>query len=67
MLQSTNPSFSGYYLYMETTNIGETAVADLYSPLIKGNLSSQLGGEKLCLAFWYHMHGAGIGEYCAKF
>lgn len=49
-------------MYMETTNIGETAFADLYSPMLEGNMSAMLGGEKRCFAFWYHMHGAGIGK-----
>ena len=47
---------------METTNIGDTVFADLYSPVLEGNMSAILHGEKRCFSFWYHMHGAGIGK-----
>ena len=55
--------FLGHYVYIETS-----------APRVKGDkawLLSQsfnsFSGHGRCMSFWYHMYGAGIGEYLTSF
>jgi hypothetical protein len=53
---SDHTTGTGYYMYVEATNIVPNAMARLQFP-------SQIASTNIrCLSFWYHMYGAGMGS-----
>lgn len=50
---STDKSGSGSYIYLETSGSGTGLIRNLVTPLITFGLQ---------LSFWYHMHGATMGD-----
>ncbi|XP_071504491.1 MAM and LDL-receptor class A domain-containing protein 1-like [Diadema antillarum] len=51
----TTQTINGYYVVIDASSAGENQRARLYSDDITE-------GEHKCLAFWYHMYGAHVGD-----
>ena len=59
IVYNMNLYFSGYYVYVETSYKKENDTANLQTPLI----NFPVGGQKVCVRFWYHMYGQHVGRF----